>query len=152
MKTRNIVIGLLLALLLIAGISVFAQVNRPYQNGSVWNIAFIRIKPGMDTAYMNYVASQWKAEQEAQKKDGNILSYRVLSVEAHTPGEWNLMLMTEYKSLAAMEASEDKAEAVAQKVVGNDEKQMQGYKERAEIREVMGARLAREIILEPKSR
>jgi len=151
-KKRNLIVGSLLAALLIVGVSVYAQVNRPYRNGSVWNIAFIRIKPGMDTAYMNYVAGQWKAEQEAQKKDGNILSYRVLSVEAHTPGEWNLMLMTEYKSLAAMEASEDKADAVAQRVVGNDEKQMQGYRERAEIREVMGARLAREIILEPNNR
>jgi hypothetical protein len=37
-------------------------------------------------------------------------------------------------------------------VIGNDDKQMQGYKERAEIREVMGNRLAREVILEPKSR
>jgi hypothetical protein len=51
-----------------------------------------------------------------------------------------------------MEANEDKSEAVAQKVVGNDEKQMQGYKDRLEIREVMGDRLAREIILEPKGR
>lgn len=152
MKKRNLVVGSLLAALLIVGVSVYAQVNRPYRNGSVWNIAFIRMKPGMDTAYLNYVAGAWKAEQEAQKKDGNILSYRVLSVEAHTPGEWNLMLMTEYKNLAAMEASEDKAEAVAQRVIGNDEKQMQGYRERAEIREVMGARLAREIILEPKGR
>jgi len=151
-KKRNLVVGSLLAALLIVGVSVYAQVNRPYRNGSVWNIAFIRMKPGMDTAYLNYVAGAWKAEQEAQKKDGNILSYRVLSVEAHTPGEWNLMLMTEYKNLAAMEASEDKAEAVAQRVIGNDEKQMQGYRERAEIREVMGARLAREIILEPKGR
>jgi len=151
-KKRNLVVGSLLAGLLIVGVSVYAQVNRPYRNGSVWNIAFIRMKPGMDTAYLNYVAGAWKAEQEAQKKDGNILSYRVLSVEAHTPGEWNLMLMTEYKNLAAMEASEDKAEAVAQRVIGNDEKQMQGYRERAEIREVMGARLAREIILEPKGR
>ena len=152
MKKRNLVVGSLLAGLLIVGVSVYAQVNRPYRNGSVWNIAFIRMKPGMDTAYLNYVAGAWKAEQEAQKKDGNILSYRVLSVEAHTPGEWNLMLMTEYKNLAAMEASEDKAEAVAQRVIGNDEKQMQGYRDRAEIREVMGARLAREIILEPKGR
>ena len=152
MKRRNLLIASLLVALLIVGVSVYAQVNRPYRNGSVWNVSFIRIKPGMDTAYMNYIAGQWKSEQEAQKKDGNILSYKVLSVEAHTPGEWNLMLMTEYKSLAAMEASEDKAEAVAQRVVGNDEKQMQGYRERLEIREVMGARLAREIILEPKSR
>ena len=152
MKIKRILVGSFVTALLIVGISVYAQVNRPYHNGSVWNIGFIRIKPGMDTAYMNYVAGQWKAEQEAQKKDGNILSYKVLSVEGHTPGEWNLMLMTEYKNLATMEASEDKAEAVAQRVVGNDDKQMQGYKERAEIREVMGNRLAREIILEPKSR
>jgi hypothetical protein len=152
MNIKRILVGSFVVALLIVGISVYAQVNRPYHNGSVWNIGFIRIKPGMDTAYMNYVAGQWKAEQEAQKKDGNILSYKVLSVEGHTPGEWNLMLMTEYKNLATMEASEDKAEAVAQRVVGNDEKQMQGYKERAEIREVMGNRLAREIILEPKSR
>ena len=150
MKTRRIAVGSFAVVLVIAAISVFAQINRPYHNGSVWNIGFIRIKPGMDTAYMNYVAGQWKAEQEAQKKDGNILSYRVMSVEAHTPGEFNLMLMTEYKSLAAMEASEDKAEAVAQKVVGDDAAQIKGYKERAEIRDVLGARLAREIILEPK--
>jgi hypothetical protein len=152
MTKRNVLVSSLVVALLVIGVSVYAQVNRPYHTGSVWNIAFIRIKPGMDTAYLNYVAGQWKAEQEAQKKDGNILSYKVLSVEAHTPGEWNLMLMTEYKSLAAMEANEDKAEAVAQRVIGNDEKQMQGYKERAEIREVMGERLAREVILGPKAR
>ena len=152
MKTKRIAVGSFAVVLMIAAISVFAQINRPYHNGSVWNIGFIRIKPGMDTLYMNYVATQWKAEQEAQKKDGNILSYKVISVEAHTPGEFNLMLMTEYKSLAAMEASQDKAEAVAQKVVGDDAAQIKGYKERAEIRDVLGARLAREIILEPKDR
>ena len=152
MKTKRIAIGSFAVVLVIAAISVFAQVNRPYHDGTVWDIGFIRMKPGMDTAYLNYVAGQWKAEQEAQKKDGNILSYKVLSVEAHTPGEWNLMLMTEYKNLATMEANQDKSEAVAQKVIGNDEKQMQGYEDRSKIREVMGNRLAREIILEPKSR
>ena len=152
MKMRRKAVASLAALVLIVGISVFAQVNRPYHNGSVWNIAFIRIKPGMDTAYMNYLAGNWKTEQEAQKKDGNILAYKVMSVEGHTPGDWNLMLMTEYKNLATMEANEDKAEAVAQRVIGNDEKQMQGYKDRSEIREVLGGRLAREIILEPKAR
>ena len=152
MNTKRIVLVSLAALLVIVSASVFAQVNRPYHNGTVWSIAFIRIKPGMDTAYMNYLAGQWKAEQEAQKKDGNILSYKVLSVEGHTPGEFNLMLMTEYKNLATMEANEDKSEAVAQKVVGDDEKQRQGYRERLEIREIMGDRLAREVILEPKRR
>jgi hypothetical protein len=150
MKFRRTLIGLLVLLVLIAGFSVFAQVNRPYRNGSVWNIAFIRMKPGMETAYLNYLAGPWKANQEAAKKEGIILSYKVLGVEGHNPSEWNLMLMTEYKDLATMEANEDKADALAQKMVGNDEKQMQGYKDRLDIREVMGDRLAREIVLEPK--
>src|ERR1700693_3983423 len=103
MKTKRIAVGSFAVVLVIAAISVFAQVNRPYHNGSVWTVAFIRIKPGMDTAYMNYLAGSWKTEQEAQKKDGNILSYKVMSVEGHTPGEFNVMLMTEYKKLEIME-------------------------------------------------
>ena len=37
-----------------------------------------------------------------------------------------------------------------QKVEGDDTKQMQGYKERADIREVQGTRVARELVLEPR--
>ena len=151
MNFKRVLIGSIAVLTLIIGISVYAQVNRPYRNGSVWSISFIRIKPGMDTAYMNYLAGPWKANQEAAKKEGLILSYKVVSTEGHTPADWNVMLMTEYKDLASMEANQDKADALAQRVVGNDEKQMQGYKDRSEIREVMGVRLAREIVLEPKS-
>jgi hypothetical protein len=152
MKLKRTFIGSLVFLVLIVGLSVFAQVNRPYRNGSVWSIAFIRIKPGMETAYLNYLAGPWKANQEAAKKEGLILSYKVISAEGHTPADWNVMLMTEYKDLATMEANEDKGDALAQKMVGNDEKQMQGYKDRLEIREVMGDRLAREIVLEPKGK
>jgi hypothetical protein len=152
MKLKRTFIGSLILLALIVGVSVFAQVNRPYHNGSVWSIAFIRMKPGMETAYLNYLAGPWKANQEAAKKEGLILSYKVIGAEGHTPADWNLMLLTEYKDLATMEANEDKGDALAQKMVGNDEKQMQGYKDRSEIREVMGDRLAREILLEPKSK
>ena len=152
MEIKRTFVGSLVLLALIVGVSVFAQVKRPYHNGSVWSIAFIRMKPGMETAYMNYLAGPWKANQEASKKEGLILSYKVIGAEGHTPADWNLMLMTEYKDLATMEANEDKGDALAQKMVGNDEKQMQGYRERVEIREVMGDRLAREIILEPKSK
>lgn len=152
MNTRRLAVLSLAALILVAGVSVYSQVNRPFHNGSVWNVAFIRMKPGMETAYLNYLAGAWKANQEASKKEGIILSYKVLTVEGHTPGEWNVMLMTEYKNLATMEANEDKADALAQKVVGDDEKQRQGYRDRLEIREVLGERLAREIVLEPKKK
>ena len=152
MNLRRMLISSIVLMVLIVGVSVFAQVNRPYHNGSVWNIAFIRMKPGMETAYLDYLAGPWKANQEAAKKEGLILSYKVITTEGHNPNDWNVMLMTEYKDLATMEANQEKGDALAQKVVGPDEKQRQGYKDRLEIREVMGDRLAREIRLEPKSR
>ncbi len=66
------------------------------------------MKPGMESSYLNYIAGDWKREQEALKKDGQILSYKVIQTEAHGAGDFNLMLMTEYKNLATMEANETK--------------------------------------------
>ena len=150
MKRDRILIGLVICLSLILSVIVVAQVRRPYRNGSVWSISFIQMKPGMDTAYLNYISGDWKREQEALKKDGQIISYKVLRTEGHSPTDFNLMLMTEYKDMATMEANETKADNLAQTVIGNDEKQMQGYRDRLQIREVLGIRLAREIVLEAR--
>jgi hypothetical protein len=150
MKLKRMLVGSLIVLVVAVSAVVVAQVKRPYRNGSVWTISFIRMKPGMDTAYLKYVASEWKREQDALKKDGQILSYKVLTTEAHGSNDWNIMLMAEYKDLATMEANEDKADNLAQTVVGNDETQMQGYRDRLQYREVLDVRLAREQVLEPK--
>jgi hypothetical protein len=150
MQTRRILLGSLVVTVLLLGVSVYAQVKRPYRNGSVWAVSFIKVKPGMNEAYMNYLANQWKNNQEAAKKEGLILSYKVLTTEAHDTQDWNLLLMTEHKDLATMEANDPKADALAQRVIGDDQKQMQGFRDRSEIREPMGFRLAREIVLEPE--
>lgn len=149
MRKRRILVGAL-AVSFVLGFSVYAQVKRPYRNGSVWTIAFIQVKPGMNEAYMNYLVGQWKTNQEAAKKEKLILSYKILTTEAHGSNDWNMLLMTEYKDLATMEANEPKEDALAQRVIGDDKTQMQGYKERSEIREVLGTRLAREMVLEPR--
>lgn len=123
---------------------------KAYKNGSVWEVQFVRMKPGMDDAYKNYLSGQWRSVNEALKKDGLILSYKVLECEAHGKDDFNLMLMTEYKDLASMEEGEPRMEAVEERVVGNQAKQESGYKERGEIRELIGSRLSREIVLEGK--
>jgi len=150
MKRNRMLVSSLIVLLLMVSVVVVAQVNRPFRSGSVWSVSFIRMKPGMENAYLNYIASEWKREQEAFKKDGQILSYKVITTEAHGSNDWNIMLMTEYKDLATMEANETKADNLAQTVSGNDEKQMQGYRDRLQIREVLDVRTAREIVLEPR--
>jgi hypothetical protein len=104
----------------------------------------------MDTAYEKYLASDWRKEQETLKAAGIILSYKVIEAESHAPNDWDLMLMVEYKDLATREANADKADQMLEKLFGGDEKVMQGYKERSEIRDVLGTRLARELVLEPK--
>jgi len=150
MKRNLILVLSLFVIILTMSIAASAQIQRPYHNGSVWSIGFIVMKPGMDTAYLNYIATDWKKEQEALKKDGQIISYMVIQTEGHTGNDWNLMLMTEYKDLATMEADEAKADTLLQKVIGDDAKQMQGYRDRLQIREVVANRLGRQIVLEPK--
>jgi len=150
MKIRTLVVIIIAAVALSLSVIGFAQVKRPYHDGTVWDVAFIRVKPGMDTAYMNYLATDWKKEQEAMKKAGIILSYKVIASEPHNAGDFNLMLMTEFKDLATMEANQQKSDDLAQTVIGTDAQQMEGYKRRLEIREVLGNRLSREIILDPK--
>jgi hypothetical protein len=144
-------LGICLAVcLLLLGVSVYAQMARPTHEGTVWELSYIRVKPGMGPAYDKYLASDWKKEQETLKGAGIVLSYKVIATESHSPTDWNLMLMVEYKDLASLEANQDKAEALLEKIFGSDEKVMQGYKERSEIREVLGTRMGREVILEPK--
>ncbi len=150
MKHNRIATGLIAVFILTLSVVVYAQVNRPYRNGSVWNIGFIQMKPGMETAYLNYIATDWKRSQEALKKDGQIVSYKVITTEAHGKDDWNIMLMTEYKDLATMEANQAKEDNLMQSVVGTDEKQMQGYRDRLQIREVLEGRTGREIVLEPR--
>jgi len=150
MRNKRIVGICVCVCVLFLGASVYAQMVRPTHAGTVWQLSFIHVKPGMAPAYDKYLASDWKKEEEALKAAGIVLSYKVVGTEAHSSNDWNLMLMVEYKDLASFEANEDKADALLQKMFGGDEKVMQGYKDRSDIREVMGTRLAREVILEPK--
>ncbi len=153
MQLKKTVAAALLSLgVVFVGLTAYAQMQRPYRDGSIWNVAFIRMKPGMESAYLNYVATDWKREQEALKKEGLILWYKVLSTEAHGTTDWNMLLMTEYKDMATLEANQQKMDQLGQQLFGSDEKIRQGYKDRLEIREVMGERLAREIVLEPRGK
>jgi hypothetical protein len=150
MQTQRILGMCLVVSLLLLGAAVYAQVERPTHDGTVGALSFLHVKPGMNPAYDKYLANEWKKMEDAMKAAGITLSYKVITTEAHSPTDWNLMLMVEYKDMASLEANQDKADALLQKMFGSDEKVMQGFKDRTEIREVIGNRLAREMILEPK--
>src|SRR5208282_2503031 len=80
---------------------------RPFHDGPVWDITFVKAKPGVGLNYMNFLATEWKTEQEALKKAGLTLDYMVIETESHNPNDFDLMLMIQYKDLATMEANQD---------------------------------------------
>jgi hypothetical protein len=147
---RAIAVSVFVAMLLPA----FSQAQapaRPFHDGPVWSLTFIKAKPGVGLKYMNYLATEWKTEQEALKSAGLSLDYKVIESESHSQNDWDLMLMTEFKDLATREANKDKAREVVNKALHSDDNKMiSGYEERESWREIIGDRVAREIILEPK--
>ena len=146
--------AILMSLSVLLGLGIAAgaeaQGNRPYHNGSVWELEFIRMNAGMEAEYLAYVADEWKREREIMQQDNQIISYKVMQTEAHDASDYNLILMTEYKDLATLEASQKKEDAVNEQAVGSVEQQRQGYRDRQQIRHILGSRVARQIVLESK--
>ena len=144
MRTSGIVFLFVSAsLALVPQLSV-AQ-GKPYQEGTVWSVSFIRVKPGMLETYLRDLAvARGKVMAEA-KKQGLVVSEKVLSGDASGRDDWDLMLMVEYKNWAALDGLQDKFDAVALKVVGSQETQSQLRVKRNELREILGSKTLQEI-------
>lgn len=127
--------------------SAMAASDRPYSNGPVWDVAAIQTKDGHFDDYMKYLDTGWKAQQEALKKAGVVLDYKVLTVADPRDNEPDLYLMVEYKNMAAMDATPDEMDAVSAKVFGSVASANQGVVDRASIRTQRGDMLTRELIL-----
>jgi len=136
---------MLFAVLLTAATTTFAQ-DRGYKHGSVWSIGFIKTGANMSQDYIKSLKTTWKAVSDEAVKQGLILSYKILEGAAANPDDWNIMLMQEYKNMAAMDGNEDKWDALEKKVVGNEDAQKKLNETRVNMRTIYGGKLLREII------
>jgi hypothetical protein len=144
MRLLNKALWFAFGLLLLAAQACNAQ-DKPYKEGTVWSISFIKVKPGMFDTYMRDLAVQRKSMMDEAKKQGLIVSEKMLSGSASGRDDWDLMLMVEYKNWAAFDGLSAKFDAVALKVVGSEEKQVQSMVKRAEVREIIGAKTVQEL-------
>ena len=141
---RNVlVIGGLAA---VGAVPVMGQVHKYFSPGTVWTVTMIKMASGMDQVYLQYLDTSFKKSEDAQVKAGFQKSYKILRT-LDDSGTWNLLILREYTSLAAVEANVEKADALLQQSDGTDEAQMKGYQDRSKYREVVGTRYARELIL-----
>ena len=141
---RNVL--LIGALAAVGAVPVMGQVHKYFSPGTVWTVTMIKMASGMDQMYLQYLDTSFKKSEDAQVKAGFQKSYKILRT-LDDSGTWNLLILREYASLAAVEANEEKADALLQQSDGTDEAQMKGYQDRSKYREVVGTRYARELIL-----
>jgi hypothetical protein len=126
---------------------VRAQSDAPYTEGPVWAITTVKTKPGMTDDYLKTLAKIYKSTNDEMKKQGLIMDYKVLLGNDANPQDFDILLMVEFKNMAAFDGLREKADPIADKILGSEEVQRQGAIKRMEIREIMGNKLMREVTL-----
>lgn len=127
---------------------VTAQATQaPYTDGSVWNLQFIRVKPGLQDDYLNSIRASTKRLLDEGKRQGLILSYHYISAPSATPQDWDVLIMVEYKNYAALDGLREKVEPLAARALGGESERRTLAGRRNEIREVVGTKFGRELIL-----
>lgn len=119
--------------------------EKPYKEGAIWGISFIKVKPGMLDVYMRDLAVQRRSLMDEAKKAGLIVSEKMLAGQSFGKDDWDLMLMVEYKNWASFDGLSAKFDALALKIVGSEEKQLQTMVKRTEVREIVGEKTMQEI-------
>jgi hypothetical protein len=97
---------------------------------------------------MKWLASDYKPLMEEYKKQGLILDYKIFSTnDAHTPSDPDLLLTVVYKNMAALDGLSERLEPVASKLMGRRQKRSEAAISREAMREPLGDRYMRELIL-----
>ncbi|MBL8519941.1 MAG: hypothetical protein JNK75_04650 [Betaproteobacteria bacterium] len=121
-----------------------AQDAKPYKDGTVTNLQYLRTKPGKYDEYMRYLAGDYKKVMDAQVKAGNIVRWGVYTTQTRTPEEGNIILTVTYANMAALDKA-DERDAVATKILGSEDVRTKAGVARGAMRDLIGGQLIREI-------
>jgi hypothetical protein len=135
-----------LAVMTLSAIAASAQVGVTYNEGPVTAVTYLKIEYGHFDEYIDWLNSTWKPLNEAKKKAGLIVDYKVFTARLKTPEEPNVIFMITYANMAAFDrrAEED---AFAVKMVGSPKDQNKARVDRSSYRKNLGSELIREVIL-----
>jgi hypothetical protein len=121
------------------------QAARPYTEGGVTDVQFIRVKPGHFDEYMAFLAGPYKQLMDAQMKAGVITGWGIHQSDSRDEKDWNIALTTRYKNMAALDNLADRVDPITKQVYGSLEKSSDAMVKRNEMRDIIGNRLLREL-------
>ena len=127
--------------------STATAIGVPYTEHSVWAITLVKTKAGLDDDYLRSIAQTFKGTMEEEKKQGLIMDYKVLLGDASDRNDFNILLMVEYKNMAAFDGLREKTEPIMAKVLGGQDAQRQLAVKRLDVREILGTKTMREVML-----
>jgi hypothetical protein len=117
----------------------------PLVAGDFWDVTGIHLKDGGGLAYANFLANEWRENQEFAKSKGWIKSYRIFANAYPRKGEPDLYLVTVSDKIANgpdIEKRQDEYMAWRKKTIAQMQKESGN---RAEFREVGGEMLLQEM-------
>lgn len=143
---RKTVIAAALGASFVVGAAVSAQVvPRVFDNGSVWTVTYVDVKPGHGNAYMKWLKDVQRPRIEHRKKEGDILSYRVLSVMAPRDTDPDVVILTEFRNMAVFDRAPSYFEELDRRFAGSLEGRQKQLADVREMTDPRGSLMAREL-------
>lgn len=144
----TLILPVLAAALLFSG-RAFAKDAPVYTEGTVWELTMVRAKHGMVDAYLKSITATFDAVMRAAKKEGLILSYKVLLGHPGTSNDFNVLLMVETRNMAEQDNVRERWGKIVLEAEGDAAKRLDIATQRVDMREVLGIKLMRQITLKP---
>src|ERR1700729_3473217 len=86
-ERMRILLAAFAASTMLAATAIAADEAPSFEKGPVWDFGQIQTKDGHFDEYMKWVSTAWKAQEEAMKKAGYIVDYKVYLVQGQRAGE-----------------------------------------------------------------
>ena len=137
---------LLLVSALVLSLPAKAQAGVTYNEGPVTAVTYLKIEYGHFDEYVDWLNSTWKPLNEAKKKAGFIIDYKVFAARPKTPDEPNVIFMITYPNMASFDRKIEE-DVFGVKIIGSAKDQNKARVDRTAYRKNLGSELIREIIL-----
>jgi hypothetical protein len=151
MKPLFLTTALLICFILGTSDYTYSQNADIYDQGTVWSLTFVRTGANVSDDYLKDLARTWKASMEEAKKEGLIVSYKILLGPAANEDDFNICLMIENENMGVLDYDADrdaKFDAIQKKIAESMEGEFEAtVKNYENIRDIYGTKLMREIYL-----
>lgn len=127
-----------------------ASPSRPWKEGPVLAVSHIRTLPGQTDNYMRYVWGDYAKLMNAEKEAGIITSWSVYTAVPRTADDPDVILVTVYPNMAALDGLSDRTRPIMQRVLGlTPEQSAARVADRERMRKTLGSDLLRQQVASP---